>query len=152
MRLTTLVLLLIPAVLLAGGDDKKSGATQTQPAKTAAATSAPHTLPSDAKRTGPNTYSWTDAQGKKWIYRQTPFGLVRLEDKPETVESAPEPITAVEDGDVVHFERPSPFGKQKWTKRKADLTADEIAVLERQKQQSRDRKGTVAATTTEKDQ
>lgn len=135
MRLTTFVLLLIPAALLAGDNDKKA---QRQSGTTAAASHAPLTLPADAKRTEPNTYTWTDPQGKKWIYRQTPFGLVRLEDKPAPAQSAgaPEPITAVEDGDVVHFERPTPFGKQKWSKRKADLTADETAVLERQKQQN----------------
>src|SRR5438128_1018620 len=40
------------------------------------------TLPAGAVMVEPGTYTFTDAQGKKWIYRKTPFGLARLEDKP----------------------------------------------------------------------
>ena len=29
-------------------------------------------------------WHYTDAQGKKWIYRKTPFGVSRMEDKPDT--------------------------------------------------------------------
>lgn len=139
MRFKTVILLLIPAALLAGDTDKKSAPAPASAQSKADPSRAPLTLPPDAKRTAPYTYTWTDPHGKKWIYRQTPFGLVRLEDKPApaAVETQPHvtEIQAVEDGDVVHFERESPFGKQKWTKRKSDLTADESAALERQKQQ-----------------
>src|SRR6266704_6579770 len=59
------------------------------------------TLPADAKMVEPGTYTFTDAQGKKWIYRKTPFGLARFEDKPaETPAALAGPaITATEDGD-----------------------------------------------------
>jgi len=38
-------------------------------------------LPKDAKQIAPFAWSLTDSNGKKWIYRKTPFGLVRSEDK-----------------------------------------------------------------------
>ncbi|HLJ17669.1 MAG TPA: hypothetical protein VKV15_24445 [Bryobacteraceae bacterium] len=143
MRLTIFAVLLIPALLLADDNNKKSDAqanagSQSSKSGTKSDSKGPLTLPPDAKEVQPYTYKWTDPQGKKWIYRQTPFGLVRLEDKPAAppVENPTlSRISAVEDGNVVHFERETPLGKQKWTKEKSDLTADERAALERQKQQ-----------------
>src|SRR5436190_3024887 len=94
------------------------------------------TLPADAKMVEPGTYTFTDAQGKKWIYRKTPFGLARLEDKPADSPAAAAPTpsagmatTATEDGDMVRFERPGPFGTYRWQKKKAELDADEQAAL-----------------------
>src|SRR6266567_5835847 len=93
------------------------------------------TLPAGATMVEPGTYTFTDAQGKKWIYRKTPFGLARLEDKPaETKAAAPStgPVTtATEDGDIVRFERPGPFGMYRWQKKKAELDDDERAALDR---------------------
>src|SRR5438105_4906265 len=84
-------------------------------AKKAPVPPAEVTLPAGAKMTEPGVYTFTDAQGKKWIYRKSPFGLVRLEDKPAAPSAAPlaadaSEITATEDGDTVHFERRGPFG------------------------------------------
>src|ERR1700720_2999796 len=61
------------------------------------------TLPAGAKQVEIGTYTFTDAQGKKWIYRKTPFGLARMEDRPVEVSAAPaapsgDGITAKEDG------------------------------------------------------
>jgi hypothetical protein len=39
-------------------------------------------------------------------------------------------ITAVEDGDVIRFERKAPFGSQKWTRKKTELNDEERAVIE----------------------
>ena len=93
------------------------------------------TLPAGATMVEPGTYTFTDAQGKKWIYRKTPFGLARLEDKPaDTTAAAPSAslvTTATEDGDTVRFERPGPFGMYRWQKKKTELDADERAALER---------------------
>src|SRR5260370_12590689 len=101
------------------------------------------TLPADAKMVEPGTYTFTDAQGKKWIYRKTPFGLARLEDKPAETKAAAStgPVTtATEDGDIVRFERPGPFGMYRWQKKKTELDDDARGALER----ARD-KGTAAA-------
>jgi len=93
------------------------------------------TLPAGAKQVELGTYTFTDAQGKKWIYRKTPFGLARIEDKPVEASTAPASsgaeITAKEDGDTIRFERPGPFGTYRWEKKKSELTEDEKAAWER---------------------
>ena len=92
------------------------------------------TLPAGAVMVEPGTYNFTDAQGKKWIYRKTPFGLARVEDKPAAASPTPAAgiaITATEEGDVVRFERPGPFGTYRWQKKRSELDADEQAALER---------------------
>lgn len=107
--------------------------------KTAAKVAAPAAelkLPAGATMVEPGTYTYTDAQGKNWIYRKTPFGLSKAEDKPApapdaTTAAADAGYTATEDGDSVRFERPSPFGVYKWKKKKTDLTSDEKAAWER---------------------
>ena len=129
-------ILAVLAVLVVNGEDR-------QPAKTAKAKKSPAptattelTLPAGATQVEPGTYTYTDAKGKKWIYRQTPFGLARAEDKPAETAPAPKgpPITATEVGDVIKFERPGPFGPYRWEKKKSDLADDERAAWERSKQ------------------
>src|SRR5262245_59440063 len=102
---------------------KKTTATATEPLK----------LPAGAVKVDDITYTYTDAKGKKWIYRQTPFGLARLEDKPAepVANAAPPNITATDAGDSVKFERPGPFGVYRWEKKKTDLTDDEKSAWER---------------------
>ena len=113
--------------------DKKPAAVTQKPAVKAP---APLSIPAGAVEIEPGTFSQTDAQGRKWLYRKTPFGVARFEDKPagstlaaQTAE--PAPITAVEDGDIVRFERPGPFGPYRWQKHKSDLDKTEEAALER---------------------
>jgi hypothetical protein len=113
-------------------------AEQTQAPKKAgsekkAAPPAEIVIPAGATQTEPGTYTYTDAQGKKWIYRKTPFGIARAEDKPSVAPAVPAAanITAAEDGDTVRFERPGPFGPYRWQKKKSELTADEQAALEK---------------------
>src|SRR4051812_23280910 len=73
-------------------------------------------IPSGAVKSEDGAYHYTDPKGKKWIYRKTPFGIARVEDKP--VEPPPaetfENVKATSDGDTVRFERPGPFGTYKW--------------------------------------
>ena len=96
------------------------------------------TLPAGAKQVEIGTYTFTDAQGKKWIYRKTPFGLARIEDKPVEASATPVAapgggIVAKEDGDTIRFERPGPFGTYRWQKKKSELADDEKAAWERSK-------------------
>lgn len=107
------------------------------------------TIPAGATQVSDNTFEHRDAQGRAWIYRKTPFGVMKNEksqsEAPAAVarpgntnpfggkETGPTSQTLVKatvDGDTVRFERSSPFGPQKWTKKKADLTADEQKILE----------------------
>lgn len=87
-------------------------------------------LPKDAIETAPFTWRWTDKEGKRWVYRQTPFGLVRFEERDAELaaEAAPEgrpPLEAYEEGERVRFERLTPFGKQRWYRSKSELEGEE---------------------------
>jgi hypothetical protein len=110
---------------------KKSVVKKTATAPTQA---APLTLPAGAADKGNGEYQYTDGQGKKWVYRYTPVGLTRFEDggqaegKRSSI-AVGDGLRAVEDGDVVHFERRTPFGLSKWTKKKSELDEGELAAL-----------------------
>jgi hypothetical protein len=95
--------------------------------------SKPTAVPADAVLGADGDYRYTDPQGKKWIYRKTPFGVTRLEDSaersPAQVVTAAG-IKATEDGDKVHFERQGPFGLWKWDKNKSELDETEKAALQ----------------------
>jgi hypothetical protein len=111
----------------------KATPAKAEPAKSASpAAGIPRTIPADAVPDGTGDYRHTDAEGKKWIYRMTPFGLTRREDTPEftavkTANAAG--IKATEDGDIVRFERLGPFGVWRWTKNKSELDEVEKAAL-----------------------
>ena len=96
--------------------------------------SRPMSIPAQAVLAADGDYHYTDPQGKKWIYRKTPFGVTRMEDTPQlTATRAPDAsgagIKATEDGDIVRFERQGPFGLWKWEKKKSELDEGEKAAL-----------------------
>ena len=99
----------------------------------------PLEIPAGAVESEPGTFKYTDPQGKKWIYRKTPWGTARLEDKPDSeADRAAQMerfanVKAIEDGDTVRFERPGPFGVYKWQKKKSDLDEMERAAWTRAK-------------------
>ena len=78
-------------------------------------------IPKGAVRAGDGTWSYTDPQGKHWIYRRTPFGVAHFEDVPAPPAAAMPGVRAREDGDFIRFERPGPFGTYRWSTRKTDL-------------------------------
>jgi hypothetical protein len=93
------------------------------------------TIPKDAVPSPDgSTYSYTDKEGKKWIYAKTPFGVMKkpAEDKPGSAQTGLNSTKAIDKGDTVRFERPSPFGTMSWEKKKSDLTDDERHILETQ--------------------
>ena len=96
--------------------------------------SKPMPIPAAAVLAADGDYHYTDPQGKKWIYRKTPFGVTRMEDTPQlTATRGPDAsgagIKATEDGDIVRFERQGPFGLWKWEKKKSELDEGEKAAL-----------------------
>ena len=126
--------LAVLAIGLAQAEDRQAPKKVSAKKKPAPAPAAEITIPAGATLVEPGTYTFTDPQGKKWIYRKTPFGIARAEDKPAEAVAAPAagPTTiATEDGDIVRFERPGPFGPYRWTKKKSELDSDERAALER---------------------
>jgi hypothetical protein len=110
---------------------------QTKNAKVAPAEKPLTEIPASAVEFEPGSYHYTDAKGKKWILRPTPFGISRVEDTgtaPAAVQDHSLDNTKItEDGDSVKFERPGPFGVYKWEKKKADLDAGEKAAWDREK-------------------
>ncbi len=141
MKLTRLIILIVfPALLFAAGE--KKDADRKVPHRGAL------TLPAAAKKIEPFTWRYTDEkEGKTWIYRQTPFGLVRYEEEPSgTAQSNRQPTTgsvplkAFDDGDKVRFERQGPFGKYQWVRKKTELTAEERQAWEKAQQQGKGKK------------
>ncbi len=113
----------------------KSGATKAGNTRKAAASPAAPTstiIPADAVEVEPGIFQHSDAKGKKWLYRRTPFGIAKYEPEPGAPAALEgEGITASEQGDSVRFERKTPFGVTRWTKKKTELNSEESAAWKR---------------------
>lgn len=124
----TIAMICIAAALLVAQDKKSDAPAAKDPA-------ALPTIPAGAKEVGPNLYRYTDAQGKIWMYRKTPFGVGKWEDKPTEQPTAPAsdsvPTRVTDLGDSYQFQRPTPFGMQKWTVKKTDLNDFEKGLVEK---------------------
>ncbi len=132
MKISMLILLLAAA---AAAQDRSGGAAAQKgmPAVSADAAPAPS---KDAVEIEPNLYRYTDAQGKTWLARRTPFGFSRWEDKPVPVQPAAQidsapPIQAIDLGDSVRFQAKTPFGTSTWVRKKTELTVEEKELLVR---------------------
>jgi hypothetical protein len=108
----------ISAVLLAAADQ---------------APKPPLAVPSGAVATAPGSYRYTDAEGRKWIYHTSPFGVTReAEGGPQRFTRDFSNVKATEQGDSIRFERPTPFGAFHWQTRKSELNDMERMVWERE--------------------
>ena len=136
-----LVLTLFVALLpLAAADP---GSAKKKPAASTKAVPKEVQIPAEAVETTPGTWTYTDADGKKWLYRKTPFGVARMEEKaanatllPSSADRKEPEVKATESGDTVHFERPGPFGVYKWDRKKAELSDTERGWLEKAQSRS----------------
>src|SRR5215831_8772961 len=109
-----LILVMIAGALLLSATDPQTAKKTAAPAP--AKQIKPVEIPKGAVETEPGTFHYTDAAGKKWIYRKTPWGVARMEDKPADTAAAAQQaapasdttagIKVTEEGDTVHFERP----------------------------------------------
>lgn len=117
-------------------------------------------IPKTAVEVEPGVYKQTEASGKTYIFRKTPFGVVKsLESSKASkpaADAAPaakpvatatpfgevktpsktEQIKVTEHGDVLEFERASPFGSYKWKAKKSELKDSEREAWERSKSQT----------------
>ncbi|MGO9095573.1 MAG: hypothetical protein ACLQGV_10150 [Bryobacteraceae bacterium] len=118
------------------GDRNASGPSPSSHAATAVDSEAPTGLPAGAVKIGPYRWRYADAQGKVWMYRDTPFGLTRVPDQKPPEEVAPPNWKAVRVGDEIQFERPTPFGGMRWTKKEDQLDSLERKVWERDRPKS----------------
>mgnify|MGYP003623174207 CR=1 FL=1 len=83
----------------------------------------------------PFLFSFTDTEGKKWFYRQTPFGVVKWEDKPVTTPPMADntnPVIITDLGDSVRFLWKTPFGDQSWVRKKSELNDEEKGMMQRE--------------------
>jgi hypothetical protein len=106
----------------------------------------PAGVPAEAMPLADGVWRWIDPQQKVWLYQETPSGLMKTEapkgavpnmspvghkmgeEKPDAVLDL---ITVKEEGEMLRFSRPGPFGKYSWTKKKTQLDKDETIVWER---------------------
>ncbi len=106
--------------------------------KSPAGPKPPAGVPANATMVDEVTWRSVDGQGKVWMYKRTPFGMMRSpelsapeQQKRDGVGDPLEGMTVKEVGDSLKFSRPGPFGVYTWTKKKNDLNADEKLVWER---------------------
>ncbi len=125
-RLMTVAVLCV-ATLYASDTDKKSDKTTTTPKAV--------TIPKDAIKNPDGTYSYTDKDGKKWIYASTPFGVIKSSLETAASQGADQTSAStkvIDKGDTVRFERPGPFGPVSWEKKKSELTDEERRIVDAQ--------------------
>ncbi len=149
-----LALLTIPFALMMAQDKQPAASGQKTSPKakttTAAHSAGPVTIPPDAELVAPRVYRHKDADGKVWLYRQTPMGVSRMPDTSGEAEQPGQParpgtpaasqanmkpaqINASDLGDSVRFEQATPMGKRVWVTKKDELSPKEKAVLEQLK-------------------
>lgn len=89
------------------------------------------TLPAGAEKIEEGVWRAKDAQGRTWIYKKTPFGLIRMEEQAAAPQAAAAAVRVVEArGEEAVFERQTPFGRRTWSKRLGDLDEEERRALE----------------------
>lgn len=105
---------------------------KARPSNPAPQSASAVTVPRGATEVEPHLFRFTDAQGKNWMYRETPFGIAKWEETkapaaPVARDSNPVRVTDL--GSRVQFERDTPFGVSRWTRDKSELSDDEKALL-----------------------
>ena len=111
----------------------------TKKSDTRKATKVPDspTIPKDATPLPDGSFRYVDKDGKKWIYRQTPFGVSKAEERPvaPVVERiSDDPCKSEDLGESVRFTRPTPFGPKVWTRKKAEMDSYEKSIWDRDQQ------------------
>ncbi len=100
-----------------------------------------HEVPKDAVKLSDFEWRWVDKDGKAWIYRRTPFGLAKFGEEKAASESEKQSSLAAaslevrDAGDSVEFSKVTPFGTNKWTKKKSELDGIEKAAWDARKKQ-----------------
>lgn len=141
-RILAVLLLATAAAGLQGQEGRKQ--KPAPKAKPAAALE----VPPGAEKMGEGVWRARDAQGRTWIYRRTPFGLVREQEGAAGRPAPPEKvyIRVREAGEsAIVFERDTPFGRRTWSKSPQELDDEERLALEQWR-----RSATGAAATGEK--
>lgn len=106
-----------------------------KPATKAAKSAYPKEVPKDAVKLSDYEWRWVDKSGKAWIFRQTPFSVAKFPEdlsKSETASNVDSgaPLGVRDLGDSVEFSRKSPFGANRWVKKKSELNDIEKSAWE----------------------
>jgi hypothetical protein len=150
-----LIALCFTAALCAAASPQQAKTDDQTKAKAEAPEKPLTEIPASAVQFEPGSYRYTDAKGKKWILRPTPFGISKTEDTTgapakKIEDHSLDNAKITEDGDSVKFERPGPFGIYKWKKKKTDLDPGEKAAWEREKAKTAGTQGQKASTQDQK--
>ena len=141
MWMGTVILLVLAAVMPAPAAQSKpdanaKAAPAAQQKKTAAARGRQNASTTQDKKsaaTAPKRV--TEADGKTYEIRETPFGPMKFPVKTEdsaSETSADAFLKIVEEGDSLRFRRQSPFGVTEWVRKKSELNDTEKQAWERQ--------------------
>jgi hypothetical protein len=136
MKLITIFLtagLVFTAAAQSDSKDEKKPATKAVPVP------AQPVIPKDATPLPDGSFRYVDKDGKKWIYRTTPFGVSKAEEHPAppVAQIVDDPAKSEDLGDSVRFTRPTPFGPKVWTTKKSQLDTYEKNIFDRdQRRQS----------------
>jgi hypothetical protein len=139
------ILLVLAAAMPAPAAQNKPDANgKTAPAaqqeKTAAAQGKKSASTTQGKSTAPAPKRVTEADGKTYEIRDTPFGPMKFPVKTE--EAAREAnadafLKVSEEGDSLRFRRQTPFGVTEWVRKKSELNDTEKRAWERELDRSK---------------
>ncbi len=137
----SITILFAAGLVFTAAGQSTSSDTKSSDTKAKKVTKVPDspTIPPDATPVGDGSFRYVDKNGKKWIYRNTPFGVSKSEERPaaQAVQQVADDPTKSEDaGDSVKFTRPTPFGAKVWTKKKTELDAYEKSIWDRDRKKA----------------
>ena len=133
-----IITLLISAGLVFSAAGQSTDTTKKSDTKKVTKVPDPPTIPKDATLLPDGSFRYVDKDGKKWIYRTTPFGVSKAEERPAppVAQIADDPAKSEDLGDTVRFSRPTPFGPKVWTKKKSEMDVYEKGIFDRDQQKS----------------
>ena len=120
-------------------DANGKAAPAAQHKKTAAAQGKKNASTTQGKSTTPAPKRVTEADGKTYEIRETPFGPMKFPVKTEdSAREAPADafLKVVEEGDSLRFRRQTPFGLTEWVRKKSELNETEKQAWERELRKS----------------
>lgn len=140
MWIGTALLLVVAAAMPAPAAQNKTdangkAAAAPQQKKTAAAQGKKSASTTQRKSATPVPKRVTEADGKTYEFRETPFGRMKFPVKTEDSAretSADAFLKIVEEGDSLRFRRQSPFGMTEWVRKKSELNETEKQAWERE--------------------
>jgi hypothetical protein len=136
---SAILLVLAAAMPTPAAQNKPDANGKTAPAaqqeKTAAAQGKKSASTAQGKSTAPAPKRVTEADGKTYEIRDTPFGPMKFPVKTEEAAreaSADAFLKVIEEGDSLRFRRQTPFGVTEWVRKKSELNDTEKQAWERE--------------------